>query len=62
MWNPKESLVIQLWKSIDQGHVEHPSGIPKLVPFYLIWRNDASKFLGKGKFINNGTSKYLEFS
>jgi hypothetical protein len=62
MWNPKESLAIQLWKSIDQGHPKHPSGIPKPIPFYPIWRNDASKSIEKEKFINSGISKYLEFS
>jgi hypothetical protein len=60
--DPKLSLAIQLWKSIDQGHLKHLSGIPKHVPFYPIWRNDVSKSIEKEKFINSGTSKYLEFS
>ncbi len=50
MWNPKESLAIQLWKSIDQGH---PKRIPKPIPFYPIWKNDASKSKEKENFINS---------
>jgi len=37
------------------------SGILKHVPFCPIWGNDAPKSIKKGKFINSGISKYLEF-
>jgi hypothetical protein len=57
----KDGLTIRLWKFDDQGCPKLPSGIPKVVPFYLIWRNDASKLVEKEKFINSGILKYLEF-
>ncbi len=57
----KDGLTIRLWKFDDQGCPKLLSGIPKLVPFYLIWRNDASKLVEKEKFINSGILKYLEF-
>ncbi len=61
IWSPKDGLTIRLWKFNDQGCPKLPNGIPKLVPFYPIWRNDASKLVEKEEFINGGISKYLEF-
>jgi hypothetical protein len=61
IWSPKDGHAIQLWKFNDQGCLKLPSGIPKLVPFYPIWRNDASKLVEKEKLINSGISKYSEF-
>jgi hypothetical protein len=49
-----------LWKFDDQGCFKFPSGISKLVPFFLLG-NDASKLLEKEKFISSGILKHLEF-
>jgi hypothetical protein len=56
-----EKIAYNLWKSNDQGHPKFPSGIPKIVPFCLIWGNGVSKSVEKEKFINSGISMYLEF-
>jgi hypothetical protein len=36
-------------------------GVPSLVPYNLIWGNDALKSMEKEKFISVGLSKYVEF-
>jgi hypothetical protein len=35
--------------------------VPKLVPFRLIWGNDALRSIEKDKFTNSGILKYVEF-
>jgi hypothetical protein len=61
MSSPKDGPIIWLWKYDNQGHHKLPSGVPKLVPFHLVWGNDASKSIKEEKIICNGISKYLEF-
>ncbi len=61
MCNPKDGLVIWLWKYNNQGCPKLPSEIPKPIPFCPIWGNDASKSMKEKKLINNDISKYLEF-
>jgi hypothetical protein len=60
-WKPKVGPPIQLWQVDDLGHPKLPQGLPNLIPFCLIWGNDATKSIDKEKFVNGGLFKYVEF-
>ncbi len=55
-WSPKDWPPIQLWQVDDLGHPKLPQGFPNLIPFHLIWKNDATKSINNDEF-----SKYVEF-
>jgi hypothetical protein len=51
----------KLWKVNPNGSPKLPIGIPRLVPYCIIWGHDALRFVEKENVINVGLPKYMKF-
>ncbi len=47
IWSPKNKAPFWLWQVDSFSCPKHLSKVPKLVPFHLIWGNDALRSIEK---------------
>jgi len=61
IWSPKDKAPIWLWQVDSSSCPKLLSKVPKLVPFHLIWGNDALRSIEKDKFTNSGILSMWSF-